>query len=200
MADKIVAVRNLGRMSYRRATTIMQEIATKKLASVAQNGHNEPRDTLLIVEHNPVYTVGTRSNYYLGPSSYEADRIDERLKRLGAEFCTTNRGGLITFHGPGQLVCYPVLNLRHYKPSVKWYINTLESVIIETCKDFNITVGRTKDIGVWIDDRKIAAIGNVLGLLLFLSQTSKTHSLGHLWNCLHFPKYNTYSAIVTTEF
>ena len=140
----------------------MKEIVTKKLASIALNTHDEPRDTLLIVEHSPVYTIGTRSNVYLGPSEGEIDRIDTRLKRLGAEFCVTNRGGLITFHGPGQLVCYPVLNLRHYKPSVKWYINKLEEVIIETCKEFNVTVGRTKDIGVWIDDRKIAAIGNHL--------------------------------------
>ena len=159
MADRIVAVRNLGKLSYLQAMKIMKDITRQKLVFKASDGLNEPRDTLLIVEHNPVYTIGTRSGVYLGPSSKEAN-ISERLKKLGAEFCVTNRGGLITFHGPGQLVCYPILNLKRYKLSVKCYIDSLEQVIIETCKDFSVNVGRTEDIGVWIEDRKIAAIGN----------------------------------------
>ena len=159
MADRTVAVRHLGRLPYGKAMAIMKDIVAKKLASLDTKTSCEPLDTLLLVEHNPVYTIGTRSHVYLGPSSQEVGNIDARLKRLGAEFCVTNRGGLITFHGPGQLVCYPILNLRHYKPSVKWYINNLEEAIIETCSEFNLNVGRTNDIGVWIDERKIAAIG-----------------------------------------
>lgn len=166
MAEKIVAVRNLGRMSYGQASKIMADIAKQKLLGFKGKSCNKLQDTLLIVEHNPVFTVGTRSNVYLGHSRDKNDQIDKRLKELGAEFCVTNRGGLITYHGPGQLVCYPVLNLRHFKPSVRWYINSLEQVIIETCKEFNINVGRTKDIGVWIEDRKIAAIGKDIFMLL----------------------------------
>lgn len=160
MADKLVAVRNLGRMSYGTAVRIMTDMAKKKLLSSTNKNKIEAPDTLLMVEHNPVYTIGTRSSVYLGQNSSNDEKIDQRLKRLGAEFYVTNRGGLITFHGPGQLVCYPILNLRHYKPSVRWYINLLEQVVIETCKEFSISVGRTEDIGVWIGDRKIAAIGN----------------------------------------
>ena len=167
MADKTVAVRHLGRLPYGKAMTIMKDIVTKKLASVGTKSTCEPLDTLLLVEHNPVYTIGTRSHVYVGPSSEELGNIDVRLKRLGAEFHIANRGGLITFHGPGQLVCYPILNLRHYRPSVKWYINNLEEVIIKTCNEFSLNVGRTNDIGVWIDERKIAAIGNFhISLLL----------------------------------
>lgn len=59
----------------------------------------------------------------------------QRLKSLGADFKKTNRGGLITFHGPGQLVAYPVLNLKHFKTSVRWYVTNLEQTIIELCDE-----------------------------------------------------------------
>lgn len=58
-----------------------------------------------------------------------------RLKQLGAEFKKTNRGGLITFHGPGQLVAYPIINLKHFKTSVKWYVNSLEETVINLCSE-----------------------------------------------------------------
>lgn len=58
-----------------------------------------------------------------------------RLKSLGADFKKTNRGGLVTFHGPGQLVAYPIINLKYYKPSVKWYVNSLEEIGIRLCGD-----------------------------------------------------------------
>nr|KAG5708216.1 hypothetical protein BaRGS_021150 [Batillaria attramentaria] len=84
---------------------------------------------------------------------------EKRLKSLGAEFYRTNRGGLITYHGPGQLVAYPILNLTHFKPSIKWYIATLEQTIINACWQFGIQAHTTEDTGVWVDNRKIAAIG-----------------------------------------
>lgn len=58
-----------------------------------------------------------------------------RLRNLGAEFRKTNRGGLITFHGPGQLVAYPVINLKHFKTSVRWYVNRLEETVINVCNE-----------------------------------------------------------------
>lgn len=58
-----------------------------------------------------------------------------RLKNLGAEFKKTNRGGLITFHNPGQLIAYPIINLKHYKTSVKWYVNSLEETVIRLCAE-----------------------------------------------------------------
>ena len=71
----------------------------------------------------------------------------------------TNRGGLITFHGPGQLVAYPILNLRNFTPSMRRYIATLENTIINTCSRFGVNAGTTEHTGVWVGDRKIAAIG-----------------------------------------
>ena len=162
MARPLVAVKNLGRMSYKPAIAIMKAAEKEKLAFAKGCTDKEPTDSLFIVEHHPVYTIGTRTAEYLGPDTRnenDHERIDVRLKKLGAEFCVTDRGGLITFHGPGQLVCYPVLNLKQYKPSAHWYINKLEEVLINTCAEFAVEVGRTADIGVWIEDRKIAAIG-----------------------------------------
>lgn len=95
----------------------------------------------------------------LNISEFSLQDEEYRLKNLGAEFHRTNRGGLITFHGPGQLVVYPVLNLNHFRPSMKWYIATLEQTIINTCRRFGIQAQTTTDTGVWVEDRKIASIG-----------------------------------------
>ena len=85
---------------------------------------------------------------------------EQRLISLGAEFYRTNRGGLITFHGPGQLVAYPILNLNGFTKSMKWYICTLEATIIQMCKSsFGIQAKRSSDTGVWVDDNKLCAIG-----------------------------------------
>lgn len=77
----------------------------------------------------------------------------------GAEFYQTNRGGLITFHGPGQLVAYPIINLKHFKPSVRWYVCCIEQTIIELCRKLNLTANTSPHTGVWINDNKVCAIG-----------------------------------------
>lgn len=73
----------------------------------------------------------------------------------GADFFRTNRGGLITFHGPGQLVAYPILNLKHFKPSVRWYVAEIERTVINLCKHFNLTAETSVHTGVWINDKKV---------------------------------------------
>ena len=70
-----------------------------------------------------------------------------------------NRGGLSTFHGPGQLVVYPILNLQKFKPSVRWYVSQLEETIIQTCLSYGLKAERTEHTGVWIGMNKVAAIG-----------------------------------------
>ncbi|CAG0916547.1 unnamed protein product [Notodromas monacha] len=102
----------LGRLRYSKGMELMAK-------AVARQKTYGDRDCLLVCEHEPVYTVGIRDKSYS-----EAD--EERLKRLGADFVRTDRGGLITFHGPGQLVVYPVLNLRNFGRTgspVKWYVS-----------------------------------------------------------------------------
>ncbi|CAI4227777.1 unnamed protein product [Auanema sp. JU1783] len=116
------------------------------------------RNFLLALEHFPVYTVGIRSKLY----SIEEEL---RLKSLGADFFRTSRGGLITFHGPGQLVLYPIFNLHAISPKkhgVRTFVSSIEQVIITSARnDFGIeNVGTTEHTGVWVDGmRKLAAIG-----------------------------------------
>lgn len=115
---------------------------------------------LLIVEHEPVYTIGIRSKEY-------STELEEKLKSLGADFVRTNRGGLITFHGHGQLVGYPVLYLGNFQKSIKWYIHQIESTIIKMTINILNDYSLIKKVstldeypGVWInEDKKIAAIG-----------------------------------------
>lgn len=117
-----------------------------------------------MMEHNPVYTVGIRSKDY-------SEIEENRLIRLGAEFFRTNRGGLITFHGPGQLVVYPILNLKSFSKSsgneagrgVKWYVSQLEHTLIRLMQEeFGLVTKTSPHTGVWTADkneRKLAALG-----------------------------------------
>lgn len=122
----------------------------KILVNLVKN--NEIGNTLILTEHNPVYTIGIRTKDYTLDD--EKDLISK-----GAQFYRTNRGGLITFHGPGQMVAYPILFLKNFKPSVRWYVNQLEETIIKTCNRFGIVANTSPDTGVWVNDKKICAIG-----------------------------------------
>ena len=113
---------------------------------------NAVANTLLLLEHEPVYTVGIRNKGY-------TEEDEKKLRSLGAEFWRTNRGGLITFHGPGQLVAYPVLNLKQFHTSIKWYVHEVERMVIRVCAELGIKAETSPDTGVWVGDRKICAIG-----------------------------------------
>lgn len=112
----------------------------------------EPANTLVLLEHEPVYTVGIRNKGY-------TEEDERKLRSLGAEFWRTDRGGLITFHGPGQLVAYPVLDLKQFRTSLRWYVNQIERMVIRVCAELGIKGETSPDTGVWVDDRKICAIG-----------------------------------------
>ena len=138
---------DLGRMGYRAAWTRQLEA----LESVQAGG----RDTLILVEHDPVMTLGANfhaENLLLPLNEYA---------RRGIEVVETDRGGDVTFHGPGQLVVYPVFDIsRHGKDLHKW-MRALEQTMIETCAAFGLTAVRNTAVntGAWVNDRKIAAIG-----------------------------------------
>ncbi|CAG5127321.1 unnamed protein product [Candidula unifasciata] len=152
VSNKAVSVITLGRMGFMAAYDVQMRFARQHLDELAGKPNVYGENTLLLVEHTPVYTVGIRNQNY--------SKIDEvKLKQTGAEFYKTNRGGLITFHGPGQLVAYPILNLQHFKPSMKWYVCQLEKTLITTLKQFGLTGQTTDQTGVWVEDRKIASIG-----------------------------------------
>ncbi|KAL6958764.1 putative lipoyltransferase 2, mitochondrial [Sarracenia purpurea var. burkii] len=134
------------------------------LSSLVKDPAKNVTGYLCIIEHQPVYTTGVRHREY-------GSDIEHRLTNLGAEFYRTKRGGLITFHGPGQLVVYPILNLAHFQPKVKWYIESLEKVIIDVCKHYNLTAYTTPDTGVWVNEKKVCAMG------IRVSQYITTHGI-----------------------
>ena len=119
----------------------------KKLQSERILGEIE--DHLLLVEHPPVFTLGKNaSKKHIINNSEDVSIIQ------------TDRGGNITFHGPGQLVCYPILDLNHYKRSITWYMRELEQLIIDVLGEYDIKASRKKGLtGTWVKDKKIAALG-----------------------------------------
>ena len=134
---------DLGRMSYNSAWDIQKEYHKKVVSG------KEP-DTLIIVEHEPVYTLGKSAN-----DNHLLQSASEEIQVFRIE-----RGGDITFHGPGQIVVYPILDLNRFIKSVSWYMRTLEKIIIDTLSDFEIKA-ELKDglTGVWVGDEKIGAQG-----------------------------------------
>lgn len=143
---RLVNILRAGPLDYSKGLKLQQNIAAQIKKS------KDFKNILILTSHPPVYTIGIRTNNYT---------IDDeaRLRKLGAQFFKTNRGGLITFHGPGQLVVYPILNLKDFKPSMRWYVCHIEKTVIDLCKEFGISANTSPDTGVWVDDKKICAIG-----------------------------------------
>ena len=142
-----LAVRELGRISYASAFEIQQEL-------VAARKQGADVDHLLLLEHDHVITLGRNGHMENLLAS------DEVLSRAGISFFPTDRGGDVTYHGPGQLVGYPILDLREWKRDVGAYVRGLEQAIIDTLAEYGIEAGRIPKLtGVWVGERKIAAIG-----------------------------------------
>lgn len=146
---QFVKVINLGRMGYGNALRVQHNHAAQLLEKLREQ--HVPH-TVLLVEHPPVYTVGRRQGNY-------TKEDEERLRALGADYQITDRGGLITFHGPGQLVAYPILNLKHFNMGMRQYICGLQKTVIGTCADFGLVGKTTEHTGVWVNDKKICAMG-----------------------------------------
>jgi lipoyl(octanoyl) transferase len=140
-------LRELGRIRYGDALTIQQSLASDRKQGLVP-------DHLLLLEHPHVITMGR--------NGHEENLLasGEVMERAGIEYFPTNRGGDVTYHGPGQLVGYPILDLREWKRDVGAYVRTLEQSIIDTLADYGIEAGRIPKLtGVWVGERKIAAIG-----------------------------------------
>lgn len=111
-------------------------------------------DVLLLTEHEKVYTLGK------GADANHLLANEEELKRSGIEVFHIDRGGDVTYHGPGQIVGYPILDLAQYKTDLHWYLRGLEEVIIRTLEEYDIEAEREEGMtGVWVKGEKIAAIG-----------------------------------------
>jgi lipoyl(octanoyl) transferase len=138
-----IIVQDLGHRPYQEVWDLQKEMQAKRI-------NTEIEDTLILVEHEPVYTLGKNAD--------ENHLLQNRDESVGV--FQIERGGDITFHGPGQLVGYPILDLSNYKKSVSWYMRTLEQVTIDVLDEIGIEAKRSEGLtGVWVGDEKIAAQG-----------------------------------------
>jgi lipoyl(octanoyl) transferase len=143
----LLTVEWLGRVPYRPTWDLQNELAERRR-------RREIGDRLLLLEHDPVYTLGR------GGDAANLLATPERLAEIGAELVRIDRGGDITFHGPGQLVAYPILELRD-PLDLRRYVRALEAAVIATAFEFGVRAGRREGLpGVWVDERrKLAAVG-----------------------------------------
>lgn len=167
MQNKIVQYQDLGLIDYQQAWDFQEQLFEKIIAQKVINRQSEKDNLplqltpnhLLLVEHPHVYT--------LGKSGHEENLLasEELLKSIKATYYKTNRGGDITYHGPGQLVGYPILNLDYFFHDIHLYLRTLEEVIIKILADYGLKSERSSgETGVWLDvgkpyARKICAMG-----------------------------------------
>ena len=144
---RTLEVRRLGTVSYADALALQAEMVKQRRAG-------EIPDTLLLLEHPHVITLGSGSH-----DEHVLVTPEERAER-GIELFDTGRGGDVTYHGPGQLVGYPILDLKPDRCDLHRYLRDLEEVLIGVLAEFGLRGGRKEGLtGVWVDDRKLAAIG-----------------------------------------
>ena len=157
-----VAFNDLGQMRYRDAWDLQETLLQQNLAVKRATGapESDTKHFLLFVEHPAVYTMGKSGK--LEHVLIDAAKREEK----GIEFFHTNRGGDITFHGPGQVVGYPILDLEKFYTDIGKYLRSLEEMVIRTLAEYGIEAGRSKgETGVWLDpgipgkERKICAMG-----------------------------------------
>ena len=133
---------DLGISEFKDTWNLQKELQEKRILG-------EIEDQLILVEHPAVYTLGKN-----------ASKEHLLKRREGVSVVQTDRGGNITFHGPGQLVGYPILDLNFYKRSITWYMRELEQLMIDVLKEYGIKGSTKKGLtGTWVKDRKIAALG-----------------------------------------
>ena len=142
-------MRRLGRVAYAEALALQRTLVEQRRAGTIP-------DTLLLVEHPHVLTLGVRGD---GGRSHILATADALATR-GIEVHETGRGGDITYHGPGQVVGYPIIDLNPDRRDVHRYVRDLETVLIRTAADYGIAAGRIEGLtGVWAGNEKLAAIG-----------------------------------------
>lgn len=149
-----------GRMDYKACWDYQEQLLAEIVAEKSISKSGSARNFFLLVEHPHVYT--------LGKSGKESNMLiaDEFLKKIDATFYRINRGGDITYHGPGQLVGYPIIDLEYFRMGIREYIERMENAIMATLQHYGVESGRNPGAtGVWIDAenpakaRKICAIG-----------------------------------------
>ncbi len=143
----------LGEVPYQIAWQWQRQLVShhKAKLSIAGSTVASARDTLLLLQHPPVYTLGQGADTQF--LRFDPDQSDTEIHRV-------ERGGEVTYHCPGQLVGYPILNLHHHRLDLHWYLRALEEVLIQTLAAFGLPGDRIEGLtGVWLEGRKVAAIG-----------------------------------------
>jgi lipoate-protein ligase B len=169
----MIKLYNLGRKNYRDTLEFQKQVLEKK------KNNNIEEDVLILVEHNPIITIGrsgTRKDV-LAP--------DEFLKENNIELLEVERGGKVTYHGPGQMVVYPIFDLKKIEKDIHKIIRRYEEVVIDFLRNYKITGSRKKDFtGVWVGDKKIASIGIAAsswityhGISININNDVKKHSI-----------------------
>lgn len=143
-----LAVISLGKMDYVSAHRLQREICDLRIAG------DIDRDVLLLVEHEPTVTLGR------GTKAESLPLSPEEIRERGLTVVEIERGGDVTWHGPGQLVGYPILDLNQHKPDLHWYLRQVEEVLIRGLARLDIPAERSPGLtGVWTGGKKIASIG-----------------------------------------
>lgn len=137
----------LSEVEYPQAVDLQSALVRRRMAG-------EIPDTLILLSHPPVITVGQSGGYEHILAS------ENRLAELGMKVYSTSRGGSVTYHGPEQVVAYPIVDLRHHGADIPAYARKLEEVVVRTLADYDVRAGRLKGYpGVWVGEEKICAIG-----------------------------------------
>ncbi|MGB5697829.1 MAG: lipoyl(octanoyl) transferase LipB [Polyangiales bacterium] len=137
----------LGTVDYAEAHRLQKDLQARRISG-------EIDDVVLLLEHPPVLTLGrsAKDRHVLAPR--------EALEAQGISVHEVGRGGDVTYHGPGQLVAYPIIDLKPDRRDVRKYVWSLEETMIRTCADFGLSASRVSGLnGAWIDDRKVGAVG-----------------------------------------
>jgi lipoyl(octanoyl) transferase len=143
-----LALLDLGRRPYLDVLELQRDLCRRRISGDVDH------DVLLLVEHEPVITLGRG----LRPTSLPLS--PEALERRGVAVVDVERGGDVTYHGPGQLVGYPILDLRRHREDLHWYLRQLEGVLISALEELGVPAQRNPGLtGVWTSGRKIASLG-----------------------------------------
>lgn len=144
----LLEVVDLGRRPYAEALALQRALRLQRLSGAL------PHDLLLLVEHDSVYTLGR------GTQTSSLPVAPELLRASGADVVEIERGGDVTWHGPGQLVGYPIIHLSQHREDLHWYLRTLEGALIDALSALGLRGGREDGkTGVWVGGRKIASLG-----------------------------------------
>lgn len=153
---RMIDVYDLGHAPYKPVWDLQKRVQQSLIKQKREEGSTKKplNDILFFVEHPHVYTLGKSGN-----SAHLLKDLSE-LSNIDAEYIEIDRGGDITYHGPGQIVGYPILDLDQHFTDIHKYLRYLEEVIIRTCEEFGIQAGRIEGLtGVWVGQKKICAMG-----------------------------------------